>query len=156
MSIDTTKNKGRLAEILLVEDNRGDVILAQKAFSKSTIPHNITVAINGLQALEILHRTGEFSEAATPDLILLDLNLPKKSGKDVLAEIKADEKLKRIPVIILSSSRAEVDVVHSYELHANSYILKPSTLEKYGEIVSMIDSFWFSMVILPNGMEVRH
>ena len=155
MSIDTTKNKGRPAEILLVEDNRGDAILAQKAFTHATIPNHITVAANGMQAMEILRREGEYSHAATPDIILLDLNLPKKSGKDVLAEIKSDEKLKRIPVIILSSSRAEGDVVKSYELHANGYIMKPGTLEKYREIVSVVENFWFSMVILPNGMEAK-
>ena len=146
MSIDTTQNKGRPAEILLVEDSRGDVILAQKAFSKANISNHITVASNGLQAMEILRHQGDYANAATPDIILLDLNLPKKSGQDVLAEIKADEKLKRIPVIILSSSRAESDVIRSYEMYANSYIVKPSTLEKYADLVSTVEKFWFSMV----------
>ncbi len=153
MSINTTQNKGRPAEILLVEDNRGDVILVQKAFGKASIDNHITVATNGNQAMDILRRRDNYADASVPDIILLDLNLPQKSGRSVLAEIKADEKLKRIPVIIMSSSRAEKDVVNSYELHANSYIVKPATLEKYGEVVSMIENFWFSMVILPNGME---
>ena len=156
MTIDTTQNKGRPAEILLVEDSRGDVILAQKAFSKATISNHITVAGNGMQAMDILRHVGEYSQAPTPDIILLDLNLPKKSGQDVLAEIKSDERLKRIPVIIMSSSRAESDVVSSYKMHANSYIVKPGTLEKYGEVVSIIEKFWFSMVILPNGMGAPH
>ena len=155
MSINTTQNKNRPAEILLVEDNRGDVILAQRAFGKASIANHITVANNGMQALEILKRQGDYANASIPDIILLDLNLPKKSGREVLAEIKGDEKLKLIPVIIMSSSRAEIDVVNSYELHANSYIVKPGTLEQYDKVVSTIENFWFSMVILPNGMQAQ-
>ena len=156
MTIDTTQSKGRPAEILLVEDNRGDVILAQKAFGKASLPNHITVAGNGMEAMEILRHEGKFANAATPDIILLDLNLPKKSGKDVLAEIKSDDKLKRIPVLILSSSRAEIDVVKSYEMYASGYIVKPGTLEKYADLVSTVEKFWFSMVILPNGMEATN
>jgi chemotaxis family two-component system response regulator Rcp1 len=156
MTVNTTQKKGRPAEILLVEDSRGDVILAQKAFGKANIPNHITVAGNGTQALEILHHEGDYINTPTPDIILLDLNLPKKSGHEVLAEIKADENLKRIPVIILSSSRAEADVLKSYEMHANSYIMKPRTLDKYAELVSTVEEFWFSMVILPNVIETKH
>ena len=156
MTIDTTQNKRRQAEILLIEDNKGDVILAQKAFSKAHTPNRITVANNGIQAMEILNRHGEYANAPVPDIILMDLNLPKKNGKDVLHEIKTSDTFKRIPVIIFSSSRAELDVVKSYELHANSYIIKPGTLQQYGEVVTTIENFWFSLVILPDEQEAKN
>ena len=156
MSIDTIQNKCRPAEILLVEDNRGDVLLAKKAFNKAKISNHITVAINGVQALAMLHRKGEYSNAVIPDIILLDLNLPKKSGKDVLEEIKSDPDLKHIPVVILTSSRAELDIIKSYALHANSYIIKPVDLEKFTEIIATFEKFWFSVVVLPDDLKAEN
>lgn len=149
MTTDTISNKGRPAEILLIEDNRGDVLLTKKAFKTGKIANNITVAGDGIEALQMLRREGEHANATIPDIILLDLNLPKKTGRDVLSEIKADEQLKHIPVVVLTSSKAELDVVKSYNLHANSYIVKPVNLEKFNEIVNSIENFWFSVVILP-------
>ena len=109
MKVDTIKHKGRAAEILLIEDNQGDVILTRKAFKQAKIANNITVAMSGEEALKVLRHEGEYINSPVPDLILLDLNLPKKSGKDVLKEIKSDDALKHIPVVILTSSRAELD-----------------------------------------------
>jgi two-component system, chemotaxis family, response regulator Rcp1 len=149
MKVDTIAHKGRPAEILLIEDNHGDVLLTKKAFNQAKIANHITVAKSGEEAMKILHREGEHANARVPDLILLDLNLPKKSGKEILAEIKAEDHLKHIPVVILTSSRAELDVVKTYDLHANSYIIKPVNLEKFGEIVSAIESYWFTIVVLP-------
>lgn len=150
MKVDTIKNKGRPAEILLVEDNYGDVVLAKKAFTEGKLANHITVASDGIAALAMLRKEGAHANVPTPDIILLDLNLPKKSGKEVLAEIKADEKLKHIPVVVLTSSRAELDVVKSYNLHANSYIIKPVNLEQFSEIVKTIEQFWFAVVVLPD------
>jgi DNA-binding response OmpR family regulator len=150
MTIDTIASKGRAAEILLVEDNYGDALLTQKAFKKSKLAINITVAGSGEEALDILHRRGKHANAPVPDMVLLDLNLPKKSGKEVLQEIKLDAKLKFIPVVVLTSSRAEMDVVKTYDLHANSYIIKPVSLEKFSEVAATIESYWFSHVVLPS------
>lgn len=148
MTVDTIQNKSRPAEILLVEDNRGDVILAKKAFEKAKISNHITVASDGMQALAVLRREGEYANATMPDIILLDLNLPKKNGNAVLEEIKSDPALKRIPVVILTSSRAALDVNQSYGCHANSYIIKPVDLEKFSEIVATFEKFWFSLTVL--------
>ncbi len=150
VTVDTLSKKARTVEILLVEDNRGDVLLTKKAFSKARIANRIEVANSGEQAMEMLHKRGEFAHCPTPDIILLDLNLPKKDGKEVLQEIKADPDLRRIPVIILTSSLAEKDVVKSYNLNANSYIVKPVDLQKFAEVVSVMENFWFTMVILPD------
>lgn len=142
--------KVRPIEILLVEDNEGDIFLTKKAFAKAKIANNIHIATDGEVALEMLKREGEFGEMKQPDIVLLDINLPKKDGKQVLAEMKDDERLKRIPVVILTSSKAEQDVVKSYDLHASSYIVKPINLEKFHDVVTAIEDFWFSVVILPN------
>ncbi len=150
MLVDTIQHKGRPAQILLVEDNPGDVLLTKKAFQQSKITNQILVAKNGEEALDMLHRRGAHANAALPDLILLDLNLPKKPGQEVLREIKSSEALKHIPVVILTSSRAELDVVKTYGLHANSYIIKPVNLEKFTEIVSAIERYWFTIVVLPD------
>jgi chemotaxis family two-component system response regulator Rcp1 len=150
MRIDSISNKGRPAEILLVEDNYGDVVLAKKAFQIAKIANRITVAGDGVEALAVLRREGAHVNAPPVDLILLDLNLPKKDGKEVLAEIKADADLRRIPVVVLTSSRTELDVVKSYNLHANSYVVKPVNLERFGEIVRSIEHFWFTIVVLPD------
>ena len=153
MKVDTMVNKGRPAEILLVEDNPGDVILTQKAFRNARIANHITVAKNGEEAMEVLHRQGKYADAAVPDLVLLDLNLPRKSGQDVLSEIKSDPVLKHIPVVVLTSSKAELDVVKTYDLHANSYIIKPVSMDKFAEIVTTLENYWFTLVVLPDTEE---
>lgn len=137
-------------EILLIEDNEGDIFLTKKAFEAAKISNNIQVATDGEMAMKILLRHGKYKECPRPDIVLLDINLPKKDGRQVLAEIKEDESLKKIPVVVLTSSKAEQDIVKTYELHANSYIVKPINLDKFHDIVSAIENFWFSVVILPN------
>ncbi len=139
----------RAIEILLVEDNKGDVYLTKKAFEDAKILNNLHVAMDGEEALAFLNKQNGFHDAITPDLILLDINLPKMSGREVLDKIKNDERLRRIPVIILSSSDSEKDIIDMYDLHANSYITKPVDVEKFNEIVNAIEDFWMSIVILP-------
>lgn len=139
----------RPIEILLVEDNPGDVFLTKKAFETGKIANNMQVAIDGDMALKMLNKEGQYSESVTPDIILLDLNLPKMDGREVLESIKDHEELKRIPVVILTSSNAERDIVASYNLHANSYIVKPVDFAKFTGIVESIENFWFSIVVLP-------
>jgi CheY-like chemotaxis protein len=136
-------------EILLVEDNKGDIFLTKKAFEKAKILNNIHVAMDGEQALTMLKKEGEYEDLPTPDIVLLDINLPKKSGVEVLEDMKKQERLKRIPVVILTSSQAERDIVKTYDLHANSYIVKPISLENFKDVVSAIEDFWFSVVVLP-------
>ena len=136
-------------EILLVEDNEGDVLLTKTAFQNVKIHNNIHVVGDGEAALDYLYKRNNFEGIQTPDLILLDLNIPKKDGREVLAEIKGNEILKRIPVIVLTGSQAEQDVAKTYDLHANGYVLKPIDLSKFSEIVKAIESFWFSVVVLP-------
>ena len=155
MTIDTIKNKGRPAEILLVEDNYGDVLLTKKAFTNTKIANHITVAENGQQALDMLRHVAPYETTPKPDIILLDLNLPRKSGKEVLEEIKSDPDLRHIPVVILTSSRAELDVVKSYHLHANGYVVKPVNLDQFSEIVKSIENFWFTIVLLPDETETK-
>lgn len=136
-------------EILLVEDNDGDARLAKEAMRDSKIRNNLHHVIDGEEALEFLYKRGRFSNSPTPDLILLDLNLPKKDGREVLQEIKKDEALKSIPVVILTVSNAEEDILKSYNLHANCYITKPLDLEQFIKVVKSIEDFWFSIVKLP-------
>ena len=140
----------RPVEILLVEDNEGDVFLTKKAFSHAKITNNIHVALDGEIALEMLKKQGKFKDTPCPDIIFLDINLPKKDGKQVLVEIKEDKNLRRIPVVVLTSSMAEQDVLKTYDLHASSYIVKPINLEKFYEIVSAIENFWLTVVTLPS------
>ncbi len=141
-------------DILLVEDNEGDIFLTKKAFQKAKIFNNVHVARDGEMAMDVLLKP-EQHKIPMPDIIFLDINLPKKDGKQVLAEIKANERLRRIPVVILTSSRAEQDVIRSYNLHANSYIEKPVTLESFNSVVSAIENFWFSIVVLPQEIETH-
>jgi len=138
------------ARILLVEDNPGDVKLTEEALKESKITNELFVATDGVEALDFLWHRGKFAKAPCPDIILMDLNLPKKSGKEVLAEIKADKKLRRIPVIVLTVSTAEEDVLKSYDLHANSYITKPINFDQFTRIVREIENFWFTIVTLPS------
>ena len=136
-------------EILLVEDNPGDVRLTQEALQEGKVYNNLPWAKDGVEALEFLKRQGKHANAPRPDIILLDLNLPKKDGREVLAQIKKDSELKQIPVVVLTTSEAEEDVLKSYELHANCYVTKPVDLEKFIHVVQSIDRFWLTVVTLP-------
>ncbi len=139
----------KLAEILLVEDNEGDVILTKEAFADAKFRNNLHIARDGEEALDYLFKRAGFSDAVTPDIILLDLNLPKVHGKDVLSEIKADPNLKRIPVIVLTSSEADNDVLESYDLNANCYVVKPVDAVKFMDVIQQVESFWIDIVYLP-------
>jgi len=139
----------KMIEILLIEDNPGDVRLTKEAMKEGKLANRIHVACDGVEAMEFLKRQGEFADAPRPDLILLDLNLPRKDGREVLAEIKQDPCLKRIPVVILTTSEAEQDIVKTYELHANCYLTKPVDLQQFILVSRMIKDFWFSLVKLP-------
>ncbi len=145
--------RARAAQVLLIEDNHGDAVLTRRAFRRARMPSELTVAETGEAGLSILRREGEHAEAAVPDLILLDLNLPHMHGQDFLSEIKRDPRLKRIPVIVLSSSSADVDVAGCYDRHANGYITKPVTSETYDDIVSKIENYWFGLMQLPPDAE---
>ncbi|MEL7036798.1 MAG: response regulator [Cyanobacteria bacterium J06592_8] len=136
--------------IFLVEDNRGDIRLIQEALKRSTVAHEIVTVRNGMDAMSFLHREGEYNNAPRPDLILLDLNLPRKDGREVLAEIKADPSLKRIPVVVLTTSKNDDDILHSYNLHVNCYITKSRNLNQLFEIVKGIEEFWLKIATLPN------
>ena len=136
-------------DILLVEDNPGDADLAREALDGSKMNNRLQVVEDGEKAMAFLRREPPYADSPRPDLILLDLNLPKKDGRQVLAEIKADETLKRIPVVILTTSQAEEDVLKSYDLHANCYITKPIDLHQFLHVVRSIEDFWLSIVILP-------
>lgn len=140
---------GKPVEILLVEDNPGDIRLTQEAFKDGKMLNKLHVVEDGIEALAFLKREGEYTDVPRPELILLDLNLPGKDGRDVLAEIKADRDLKRIPVVILTTSRSEEDILRSYDLNANCYITKPVELDKFIEVVKSIEDFWLTIVKLP-------
>lgn len=143
--------KNRAAEILLVEDNPGDVRLAKEGFKESKVATNLHVVDDGVEAMAFLRKEGNYADAVTPDLVLLDLNLPKKDGREVLAEIKGDENLRRIPIIILTTSQAEEDVLKTYDLHANCYVTKPASLDQFIKRMKSLNNFWFEMVTLPKG-----
>ena len=134
--------------ILLVEDNPADVRLTQEALKDAKVHHELHVVMDGVAAVDFLHRQGDYSDAPRPDLILLDLNLPKKDGREVLEEIKMDESLKRIPVVVMTTSQAEEDIVKSYDLHANCYVNKPVDLDQFSKIVRNIEDFWLTIVKL--------
>ncbi len=136
-------------EILLVEDNPGDVRLTKEALKEGKLVNNVNVVGDGVEALAFLRREGQYKDAASPDVILLDLNLPKKDGRDVLAEIKEDSNLRRIPVVILTTSSAEQDILKTYDLHANCFITKPVDLDQFIRVVQMIEDFWLTIVKLP-------
>ncbi|WP_341327438.1 response regulator [Methylotuvimicrobium sp. KM2] len=141
---------GRAAEFLLVEDNPGDVRLTREALTESKVKNNLNVVGDGEEAMAFLKRQGKYAEAPRPDVILLDLNLPKKNGREVLEEIKADPSLKRIPVVIITSSEAEQDVLRTYDLHVNCYVNKPVDLEQFIKVVQSIETFWLTIVKLPS------
>lgn len=144
---------GKPVEILLVEDNPGDVRLILEAFREGKVANIMRVATDGEEALAILRREGPHATAKRPDIIMLDLNLPKKDGREVLAEIKMDPNLKRIPVMILTSSKAEEDIVKSYNLYANCYITKPVGLDQFIQVARTIEDFWLTIVKLPPNEE---
>lgn len=139
----------RPVEILLVEDNAADVRLTVEALREGKVRNNLNVVRDGVEALEYLRRSGKHEGAPRPDLVLLDLNLPRKDGREVLAEIKADPDLRQIPIVVLTTSSAERDIVASYTLHANCFITKPVDLHQFFEVVRSIDEFWLSIVRLP-------
>ena len=140
---------GRPVEILLVEDSPGDVRLTKEALREGKVRNNLSVVTDGVEALAFLRREGRYAAAPRPDVILLDLNLPRKDGREVLAEVKADERLRRIPVVILTTSRDEQDVLESYDLHANCYLTKPVDLDQFIAVVRSIETFWLTVVTLP-------
>jgi CheY-like chemotaxis protein len=136
-------------EILLIEDNEGDIELMREAFHDGKILNRIHVARDGEEGLDFLYRRGQYADAIRPDIVLLDLNTPRKSGREVLAEIKRDSDLQEIPVVVLSSCAAEQDILRSYNLHANSYIIKPVDVTQFLQVIETIESFWLSVVRLP-------
>lgn len=144
------ETSGTAVNVLLVEDNPGDVRLTQEALREGKIRNRLLVAKDGVEAMAILRREGIYRDAPRPDLILLDLNLPRKDGRQVLTEIKNDEQLRRIPVVILTTSKAEEDILRSYDLHANCYISKPVDFDQFMAVVRYIDDFWFTVVRLPD------
>ena len=146
-----TVERNEPIDILLVEDNPGDERLTREALKEGKVYSNLHWVKDGVEALEFLRKQGKYKNTPRPDIILLDLNLPKKDGREVLQEIKNDDKLKRIPVVILTTSKAEEDVLKTYNLHANCYVTKPVDLDKFIVVVKSIDAFWLTVVTLPNG-----
>jgi chemotaxis family two-component system response regulator Rcp1 len=141
--------QGRVVEILLVDDNPGDVRLTLEAFKEGKLANNVSVVWDGIEAMEFLRRQGKYVGAARPDLVLLDLNMPKKDGREVLEEIKSDPELRRIPVVVLTTSKAEEDILKSYDLHVNCYIQKPVDYNEFIDVLPLIEDFWFTAVVLP-------
>lgn len=146
----STSRDGDPIDILLVEDNPGDVRLTEKAFEEGSLANDLHVVTDGVEAMRYLRQEGEYAEQSLPDIVLLDLNLPKKNGDEVLDDIKTDEDLKHLPVVILTSSEAEEDVAATYNKHANAYMTKPVDFEGFTEIVNQIEGFWFRVVRLPS------
>ena len=140
---------GRPIEILLVEDSPSDTDLTVEALAAAKVTNRLSIVEDGVQAMAFLHRQGQYAEAPRPDLILLDLNLPRKDGREVLAEIRSDQKLTSIPVVVLTTSQAEQDVLRAYTLHANCYITKPVDFRQFLEVIEAIEGFWLSVVKLP-------
>lgn len=137
-------------EILLIEDSRGDIGLIEEVFEEAKIRNNLYVAEDGEEAVLFLNKKGQYADAPRPDIILLDLNLPKKDGREVLEEVKRDDNLKNIPIVVLTTSKAEEDVLRSYNLHANAYITKPVDFDQFIKVIKSIEGFWLEVVKLPN------
>jgi CheY-like chemotaxis protein len=146
----TPKAAGTPIEVLLVEDDPGDIVLIQEAFEFNKVHNNLNIVHDGEQAIAFLRREGEYADATRPDLVLLDLNLPRKDGREVLQEVKSDEDLRTIPIVVLTTSEAEEDVLRSYQLHANAYVTKPVDFDRFVSIVRQIDEFFVSVVRLPS------
>jgi len=142
--------RDKIVEILLVEDNPGDIRLTQEALKEGNIPNNLHTVMDGAEAIKFLFREGSYADSKRPDLILLDLNLPKKDGREVLGKIKADDDLKKIPVVVLTTSNAESDILKAYDLHANCYITKPVDFNRFIEVIKSIEQFWLTIVRLPS------
>lgn len=142
-------NAGELIDILLVEDNPGDVRLTREALKEAKFGNELHVVADGVEAIDYLRRQGKYADAVRPHLILLDLNLPRKDGREVLAEIKSDHDLRRIPVVVLTTSEAEVDILKAYDLHANCYISKPVEIDEFLTVVKAIEDFWVTIVKVP-------
>lgn len=140
---------GKVIDVLLVEDDPGDVLMTREAFEDNKVANRLQVVADGVSALAFLRKEGEHADAPTPDLVLLDLNLPRMDGREVLEAMKSDEKLRSIPVVVLTTSEAEEDVVRSYSLHANAYVTKPVDFERFIEVVRQIDEFFVEVVRLP-------
>jgi CheY-like chemotaxis protein len=140
---------GKPVEILLAEDNPGDITLTKKALERNKLANNLHVVTDGVEALEFLRQEGEYTDKPRPDLILLDLDMPRKDGRDVLEELEDDDDLRRIPVVVLTSSEAEEDIAKSYQLNANAYVTKPVDFDGFSEIVNRIENFWFKIVTFP-------
>ena len=136
-------------EVLLVEDDPGDVLLIREAFEDNKVRNRLHIVSDGVEAIDFLRKQGGFADAPTPDLVLLDLNLPRKDGREVLAEVKNDDALRTIPVVVLTTSQAEEDVLRSYDLHANAYVTKPVDFDRFIEVVRLIDDFFVTVVKLP-------
>lgn len=141
--------QGKMIDILLVEDNPGDVRLAQEALKESKVRNKLFIVEDGVEAMMFLRQQGKYKDAPRLDLILLDLNLPRKSGREVLTEVKTDENLKRIPVVVLTVSKAEEDIIKCYDHHANCYITKPLDFNQFIEVTKSIEDFWLNIVRLP-------
>ncbi|WP_040768747.1 response regulator [Novipirellula maiorica] len=144
-------DSGRPAEVLLVEDNEDDVIITQRGFNKSNLPVNLHRVENGEECMQFLRKSGRYVDAPTPDLILLDLNMPVKDGREVLAEIVADEQLRRLAVVVLTTSESDQDLLTMYDLRCSSYILKPVDFKQFQQVIKYIGEYWFTIVVLPNG-----
>jgi chemotaxis family two-component system response regulator Rcp1 len=145
----TADERGIMVEILLVEDNPGDVRLTLEALREAKVCNKVNVAVDGVDAMAFLRQEGKYANAPVPDLVLLDLNLPRKDGREVLAEMKASRALRSIPIVVLTTSTAEMDIVKSYDLGANCYIAKPVELDRFLEVVKGIEDFWLTIVRLP-------
>jgi two-component system, chemotaxis family, response regulator Rcp1 len=145
----TAKNPPKAIDILLVEDNLGDVRLTREALKEGKVLNDLHVVGDGIEALAYLRREGQYAKSMHPDIILLDLNLPRMDGRELLAKIKTDPKLRRIPVVILTTSKAEEDILKTYDLHANCYITKPVDMDRFITVVKSIEDFWFTIVKLP-------
>jgi CheY-like chemotaxis protein len=141
--------KGELIEVLLVEDDEGDVVMTREALDEGKVLNRLHVVGDGVEAIEFLRREGAHADAPRPDLVLLDLNLPRRDGRQVLAEVKSDPDLRRIPVVVLTTSEAEEDILRSYDLHANAYVTKPVDFNRFVAVIQQIDDFFISVVRLP-------
>ena len=146
----TQPDGGTPIEVLLVEDDPGDVLMTQEAFEEHKVGNRLTVVSDGAEALAYLRREGQYADAIRPDLVLLDLNLPRRDGREVLEEIKKDEELRQIPVVVLTTSQADEDILRSYQLHANAYVTKPVDFDRFIEVVRQIDEFFVTVVKLPS------
>lgn len=144
-----TKSLPKHIEILLIEDSPADILLTREAFEQNKILNTLHVAEDGVQAMDFLHKRGAYASVPRPDLILLDLNLPRKNGREVLAEIKADSELRKIPIVVLTTSSADEDILRAYDLNANCYVVKPVGFDNFMQAVQSIRHFWFSVVTLP-------